>query len=129
MINPNLQCEILNYSELICVRLQALELKIQEKQVTVKNIYGPNKDELNIFEIMNTYIQANEDKNYIMGGGDFNTVLDPGIDKKNGQTDTHKLCRQKIIDIIEINDLTDIWIDKHPDLRQFIMQQSYISAK
>ena len=51
--------------------------------------------------------------------------MDPGIDKENGQTDTHKLCRQKIIDIIEINDLTDIWRDKHPDLRQYTWHSSH----
>ena len=34
------------------------------------------------------------------------------MDKKNG--DTHKSCRQKINQIIEDFDLTDIWRDKHP---------------
>ena len=41
------------------------------------------------------------------------------MDKKNGQADTHKFCRQKIIDIIETYDLTYIWSDKHPGLIQY----------
>ena len=124
LINPNLQCEILSHTELICGRLQSLELKINEKQITIINIYGPNKDELNIFEILNTYIQENEDKNYIIAG-DFNTVLDTDMDKKNGRVDTHKFCRQKIIDIIETYDLTDIWRDKHPGLMQYTWHSSH----
>ena len=50
-------------------------------------------------------------------GGDFNTVLDTSLNKKNGRIDTHKLCRQKIIDIIETHDLTDICRDEHPGLK------------
>ena len=64
----------------MCGRLQSLELKIHEKLITTINIYGPNKDELNIFEILEAYIRSNEDKNFIIGG-DFNTVLHIHLDK------------------------------------------------
>ena len=50
---------------------------------------------------------THEDKNFIIGG-DFNTALDIHLDKKNGKLDTHKRCRQKITDILETYDLTDI---------------------
>ena len=52
LLNPNLSCEILDHTELVSGRLQALEIKIQEKLVTILNIYGPNKDEIDIFEIL-----------------------------------------------------------------------------
>ena len=96
LINPDLPYELLyellNYTELMCGILQSLEHKIHEKPITIINIYGPNKDELNIFEILEAYIRSNEDKTFIIGG-DFNTVLDIHLDKKNRRIDIHKLCR------------------------------------
>ena len=82
LINADLPYELFNYTELMCGRLQSLELKIHEKPITIINIYGPNKDELNIFEILEAYIRSNEDKNFIIDG-DFNTVLDIHLDKKS----------------------------------------------
>ena len=124
LLNPNLSCEILDHIELVSGRLQALEIKIQEKFVTILNIYGPNKDEIDIFEILELYISTHEDKNFIIGG-DFNTVLDIHLDKKNGKLDTHKRCRQKITNILETYDLTDIWRDKHPTLKHFTWHSSH----
>ena len=124
LINPDLPYELLNYTELMCGSLQSLELKIHEKPITIINIYGPNQDELNIFEILEAYIRSNEDKNFIIGG-DFNTVLDIHLDKKNRRTDIHKLCRQKLIDILETYDFTDIWRDKHPFLKQYTWHSSH----
>lgn len=80
LINPDLQYEILDYTELLSDRMQSLELKIHEKPITIINVNGPNKYELNIFEILDAYIRSNEDKNYIIGG-DFNTVLDTSLGK------------------------------------------------
>ena len=124
LINQDLPYEILNYTELICGRVQSLELKMHEKPITIINIYGPNKDELNVFETLDMYIRSNDEKNFIIGG-DFNTVLDTNLDKKNGRIDTHKLARQKIIDIIETHDLADIWRDKHPGLKQYTWHSSH----
>ena len=45
--------------------------------------------------------------------------------KKNGRVDTHKFCRQKIIDIIETYGLTDICRDKHPGLMQYTWHSSH----
>ena len=79
LLSPNLSCEILDHIELVSGWLQALEIKIQEKLVTILNIYGPNKDEIDIFEILELYISIHEDKNVIIRG-DFNTVLDIHLD-------------------------------------------------
>ena len=52
LINPDLPYEILNYTKLSCGIVQSLELKIHEKPITMINIYGSNKDELNVFETL-----------------------------------------------------------------------------
>ena len=58
LLNPNLSCEIIDHIELVSGRLQALKIKIQEKLVTILNIYGPNKDEIDIFEIIELYFST-----------------------------------------------------------------------
>ena len=63
--------------------------------------------------------------NFIIGG-DFNTVLDIHLDKKNGKLDTNKHCREKITDIQETG-LTDIWRDKRLTLRHFTWHSSHKS--
>ena len=123
LLNPNLSCEILDRIELVSGRLQALEINIQEKLVTILNIYGPNKHEIDIFEIHELYISTHEDIKLIIGR-DFNTVLDIHLEK-NGKLDTHKRCRQKITDLLETYDSTDIWRDKHPTLKHFTWHSSH----
>ena len=95
LLNPNISCEIPDHIELVSRRLQALEMKIQEKLVTILNVYGNNKGEIDSFETLEFYINTSEDNNFIIKG-DFNTALDIQLDKKNGKFDTHKRCRRKI---------------------------------
>ena len=71
-----------------------------------------------MFESLNNFILQNGDNTFIIGG-DFNTVLDINLDKKNGNKETHKKCRKLIRSILDINELTDIWRLQHPDKKQF----------
>ena len=94
LINDEYNCDILNYSDIVQGRLQALELKINDTNITVLNIYGPNKDEVSLFEKLEEFVLLNDDKSLIIGG-DFNTFLDIDKDKKNGLKDIHKNIRKK----------------------------------
>ena len=98
LLNPYLSCEILDHIELVSGQLLALQIRVQEKVVTILNIYGPNKDEIDIFKILELCISTQEDKNFMIGG-DFNTVLEIHPDKENGKLDTQKRCRHKITNI------------------------------
>ena len=55
-----------------------------------------------------------------MTGGDFNTVLNENLYKRNGRIYSHKCCWSVIKNIINVYSLTDIWRDMHPDIKQFI---------
>ena len=74
-------------------RIQALELTVNDKVLVILNIYGPNIDDIFCFEMLENYLKENKEKTIIVGG-DFNTVLDIELDKKNGRSDTHTLCRK-----------------------------------
>ena len=41
------------------------------------------------------------------------------MDKKNGNIKTHKKCREKLLELLNVANLTDSWRLKHPDKRQY----------
>ena len=113
LINPKLSFSIKQHREIITGRLQVMELNIEERDIIILNMYGPNNtDSLNHFKILENYSKENDGKTFIKGG-DFNTIKGTELDKKNGRTDTHRLCRNKLSSIIDEFDLVDIWKSKH----------------
>ena len=74
LINLTVSYTIQKYSELIPGRMQILEIIINDKEINLINIYGPNNDDVNFFEHLERYLKENDEKTFIIGG-DFNTVL------------------------------------------------------
>jgi exonuclease III len=120
LISPDNSNEIniINYKEVSKGRLIALELKLNEEEFTIINIYGPNNDDVSIFTVLENYLYANCEKKFIIGG-DFNTILDLKMDKQNGRSDTHRKCREKIQCIIRNFALIDIWRFLNPKKQQY----------
>ena len=118
LINDNFNCKIINYEEIIQGRLQSLEIEINEHTVTIINIYGPNTDDVSLFNKLDEYLGSNDEKTFIIGG-DFNTILDVELDKKHGNKNTHPNVRKKILSIIDENSLKDIWRIQHPEKQQY----------
>ena len=85
-------------------------MTINDKELVILNVYGPNTDDLVYFNTLETYLKENIDKNIIIGG-DFNTVLNTELDKKNGRTDTHKYILNALT---KTYNLIDTWRSKHP---------------
>ena len=50
LINPTVSYIIQKYSELIPGRMQILEIIINDKEINLINIYGPNNDDVNFLE-------------------------------------------------------------------------------
>lgn len=114
LLNPNSNIQTINVVELIPGRLITLEIKVNKRDYTIINIYGPNKDDPTLFNILNNYIEQNNEKDIIIGG-DFNTVIEPTLDKKNGKQITHKKCRNILNEIMNKYSLKDPWRCKNPD--------------
>ena len=110
--------KIVKHLDLITGRLQVVDITHNDKPITLINIYGPNNDDITLFNKLHEYLSENEDRTFIIGG-DFNTVLDTTLDKINGRNDTHVKCREKLKSIIAVNQLTDIWRIKNPDSKLF----------
>ena len=123
-INNNVNFELVSYKELKQGRLQMLKLDIEEQHIILINIYGPNRDDIELLNIIDKILIENNDETFIIGG-DFNTTVDNSIDKLNGNLNSHKNCSTRIKEIIENNDLCDVWRLKNPNIRQFTWHSNH----
>lgn len=123
LVNPNFPASDIIKYEVLLGRILAIELSINSKTFIIINIYGPNTDDVNIFKILENFLHIHSDTRYIIGG-DFNTIIDVNLDKKNGNINKHNRCRKYIIDVMSTFNLIDIWRLKHPDKKQFTWHSS-----
>lgn len=124
LINPNCKnINILEHKQIIPGRLQAIKAILDDKEFIFVNVYGPNKDSPNLFEDLQTYISLNDENVFIIGG-DFNTVINDHIDRKGSNQIRNTKCKAVIKNIIETNELVDVWRVKNPDKRQFTWHSS-----
>ena len=100
--------------------MQSLKLLVIEKEYIILYIYAPNKaaDNYNFLTKIEEFVISNDSETIIIGG-DFNTVIDCDIDKKNGNINNNKRNRAKINNIIENNDINDIWRLLNPNVRHY----------
>ena len=71
------------------------DIEIQDKTLTLVNIYAPNKDEPAFFQNVCEKLSA-FDCDFIIFGGDFNLVCDIHKDKKGGIPTTHSKSRDEV---------------------------------
>ena len=118
LFKPNINIIVNKYEDIFNGRMQSVDVTVDDKDITIINVYGPNKDDASFFDILEDYILSNDEKSFIMGG-DFNTVLNVDLDKKNGNSHTHKKCTEKISSIINTSKIVDIWRILNPDKLKF----------
>ena len=123
LVKKSSQFKLIYHKEIIPGKIQALKLNIDDHDVVLINVYGPNNDDASFFETLYDFLGENDEEEYIIGG-DFNTVLNSNLDKFGGIKGTHQKCRDKIIAGIDNFDLADIWRVFNPSLRQYTWHSS-----
>ena len=113
LLGSRLNYNFVSYTEIVTGRLQALHLNIENKDIVFINIYGPNKDDPLILEHLNDFLLRNDEYSFVLGG-DFNTILNFDLDKKNGRENNHNKYKSKLKTIITNHNLIDIWRQNHP---------------
>ena len=112
LINANLTYTFKDYNNIIEGRMQSLKILVREKEYTILNIYAPNNaaDNYNFLTKIEEFVTSNDSETIIIGC-DFNTVIDSDIDEKNDNINacTNKRNRAKLNNIIEYNEINDIW--------------------
>ena len=99
-------------------RFVLCDIKIDNKILTLLNIYAPNEDKPVFFENIYNNLVSFECVEIILGG-DFNLVLDVVNDKAGGNKTTHQKSLKQLESIKENLDLIDIWRIQHPETKRF----------
>ena len=58
LFDSNITFTVLEYKEIISGRLQVLKINISDMDIVLINIFGPNKDDLNFFNIVETHVAS-----------------------------------------------------------------------
>lgn len=87
--------------------------------ITIGNLYGPNSDEPTFFQSFFSAITDLTDCPVITAG-DFNTVLDPSIDRSdNSRSKLTWQSTSTIKQFISDHGLADSWRQQHPSSREY----------
>ena len=89
-------------------------LEIAGKRITLSNTYAPNEDDPEFFNtVMEEYVALENDLKIIRG--DFNTLLDPKLDKKGGSAFYKNEASDWINNYMLDHNLVDIWRIKNAE--------------
>ena len=118
LFNDNFQYEIHNSFADQNGNYLILDITICDNRMTLINMYGPNQDQPQFFQDIYTVTQSIDNAS-IIWCGDWNLVMDYNKDTKNYSNRNNPRARQKVIDIMEASELTDIWRVNNPDTRRY----------
>ena len=118
LFNNNFQFEIMRQFSDPNGRFIIVDVKMENRIITLVNIYAPNNDNPAFFKnVLNHLLSFHCDD--IVWGGDFNLVLDVQKDKKGGNPVTHQNALKEVQKIVNSLDLLDIWRVFNPDAKRF----------
>ena len=107
-------------------RFLLLDTTFENQPLIIINIYAPTKDQqelqLEFLSFVHDRLLEFSDKNILLGG-DFNTCLDPTIDKKGGSNETPSKSSEKIQSLMEDYNLIDVWRFINYDSRRFTRRE------
>ena len=100
--------------------------KIFEIDFVLCNVYAPTKDHPNdqlqflqeVNDILSDYIHCN-----VILGGDFNTVLNPSLEKQGGMVANISSYGKQLEQTLEIFDLIDIWRERNPAIKRYTRRE------
>ena len=98
-------------------------VEIKQKEFLFVNIYGPNKDDPEFYNILTDKLKEIQYDNVIIGG-DFNLVLDPSRDYHNYKNINNPRARDAVDHLTDELQLSDIWRELNPDCRRYTWRRS-----
>ena len=92
------------------------KLEINEYSYCIASLYAPNNDDPEFFVNFFELVQKTECTHTIVGG-DFNTDLDPALDRSENRW-YHNESRRTILAEMEKQELEDVWRLRNPEVRR-----------
>lgn len=107
MFNNNFEFHILKIIKYENGNKLIIDITIEGKRLTLINIYGPNRDNTDIYYKILTYVK--QTTNPVILAGDFDLILDPAIDTKHYQNINNPKAREQVLNLITEYNLIDSW--------------------
>ena len=118
LINSNFEFEFLKEKKVKGGNILAIEINIEKVRFTLINIYGPNTDQPEFFELIKDGILEFENENIVICG-DFNLVQNPTLDTYNYKHLNHPKARERLIQIMLDLNIVDYYRVIFPEKRSF----------
>ena len=126
LFSKNLDIKIIEKRTDIDGRFILCKCSISDHIYIFVNVYAPTKDNVNKqIDFCDTIsnLLENYSSESIIIGGDFNTYLNPSIDKKGGKIEKISPFAEKIKLLLEIYDLIDVWRDRNPSIERYTWRE------
>ena len=94
-----------------------VNIKIDDLQFAIVNVYGPNVDDCKFVENIAQLLDGNE-ADHVIIGGDFNFVLDNDLDAQGRQI-SHVKSVEKMQLLREELELLDVWRAWNPEAKRY----------
>ena len=92
-------------------------IETQDKQMCITNIYAPNTDSPSFFE--QWFRRSFETCDQMVVIGDFNTVLNPALDRSEKTGANNERAAQKIRELMQELKLEDVWRIQNENTRRY----------
>ena len=108
-------------------RAIALTLTMDDKTYNIVNIYAPTKDKLSeqvdFLRALDLNLQLAETP-FILAG-DFNTYLDPILDKQGGKAEGRSKYADQLITLLNEYNIVDVWRILNPSCKRYTWRQNH----
>lgn len=122
LVNNTFEFKISGTEQDLEGNLLILSCKICDKNITLVNIYGPNRDNPSFYQNLHDRMSKYENSCYIIGG-DFNLILNPNIDSYNYVNLNNPNARDSVFNIISEYNLLDCWRENHMENLEYTWQR------
>lgn len=122
LFNNNFEFKVNRYKKDLNGNYIVVDLLIEQKQITLVNVYGPNKDSPQFYTGLLEIIKEFPN-NHVLACGDWNIALDPDLDTINYIHDNNPNARAVVKDIMYDLNLIDVWRHTYPESKDYTWRQ------
>ena len=116
LFHPKFQGDVTNIKFDTDGRWLLTDIKYNEVNFSLINIYAPNKDSPKFFQEIEREIR--EQSNEIMVMGDYNFTFDNNMDRLNTSNNNNK-AKNYVLELMEEYTLTDVWRSRHEGDKEY----------
>lgn len=122
LFRKDLNFEILNTLSDANGRYLICHLKINNREVIISNLYGPNYDSPGFYARIFSLLEQSNHPEWITTG-DFNIILDSILDSKSCRPHANRRAADMVRDCMEQYGLIDVWRQLHNDVKRYTFRR------